>query len=432
MSLRPSLASPRARNNRTKPSQSRPFFQVPQPPNQKRSNFDKINPSKRTRLIQVRNNGVDLDAILASAKSGNIARPAMPAGQFAWDMSSPVADQRRILRDKEIEQDRLEATDKPNSNNPLSPRTQRGATEAVQTTRRETASEQLFSCSPMPSPQNSPRQSTLKASPVRTMTIDFNFENSLNISGLNLEDGSPALNGPPSPQTPQSRRATQSSPSPHSPQSPPSPRLLVQNPNAKNGGQPSLEPAVMVAYVRDQNTFGSPPRRVAVERKRVEYGKQSITGLLVAAGVDVNTMVEDIARRNDEALPSSSLQNQVQFNTTISSPSRQRQREMEAPTYASQGGLSKNLPLDIFDNMDFEMYTPEEWMRRVRLFLFVFLFFFFSRGVADVLFFVFSCFFVFFQGMNEDSGAVEIPARSLLPATGSATWHACTVTAYDK
>ena len=121
MSLRPSLASPRARNNRTKPSQSRPFFQVPQPPNQKRSNFDKINPSKRTRLIQVRNNGVDLDAILASAKSGNIARPAMPAGQFAWDMSSPVADQRRILRDKEIEQDRLEATDKPNSNNPLSP-----------------------------------------------------------------------------------------------------------------------------------------------------------------------------------------------------------------------------------------------------------------------------------------------------------------------
>jgi hypothetical protein len=34
--------------------------------------------------------------------------------------------------------------------------------------------------------------------------------------------------------------------------------------------------------------------------------------------------------------------------------------------------------------------------------------------------------------MNEDSGAVEIPARSLLPATGSATWHACTVTAYDK
>jgi hypothetical protein len=156
-----------------------------------------------------------------------------------------------------------------------------------------------------------------------------------------------------------------------------------------------LEPAVMVAYVRDQNTFGSPPRRVAVERKRVEYGKQSITGLLVAAGVDVNTMVEDIARRNDEALPSSSLQNQAQFNTTISSPSRQRQREMEAPTYASQGGLSKNLPLDIFDNMDFEMYTPEEWMRRVRLFLFVFFFFFFSRGVADVRVFVFSCFRVF-------------------------------------
>lgn len=386
MSLRPSLASPRARNNRTKPSQSRPFhrpFQVPQPPNQKRSNFDKINPSKRTRLIQVRNNGVDLDAILASAKSGNIARPAMPAGQFAWDMSSPVADQRRILREKEIEKDRLEATDKPNSNNPLSPRTQRGATEAVQTNRMETASEQLFSCSPMPSPQNSPRQSTLKASPVRTMNIDFNFENSLNISGMNLKDSSTASNGP---RSPQSSRATQS---PLSPQSPPSSRLLVQNPNAKNGSQPSLEPAVMVAYLRDQNTFGSPPRRVAVERKRVEYGKQSITGLLMAAGVDVNTMMEDIARRNDEAVPLSSSQNQ--FNTTISSPSRQRQREMEAPTYASQGGLSKNLPLDIFDNMDFEMYTPEEWMRRVRpLFFGVFFNFFLGGWTAPLYFFLFS------------------------------------------
>ena len=55
----------------------------------------------------------------------------------------------------------------------------------------------------------------------------------------------------------------------------------------------------MVAYVRDGQK-GSPPRRVAVERKRVEYENQNLTDMLYEAGVDVQLMLSDIAKKNEE------------------------------------------------------------------------------------------------------------------------------------
>jgi hypothetical protein len=332
-----------------KPSQSRPF-QIPQPPSSQRTIKEKNNPSKRkTRLLKVKSDGVDLDAILESAKSGNIARPALPVGKFAWDMSSPVADQKRIIRQKEIDDERIET--KPNSN-PLTPRQRRDAKDAVQTIAMETATEKLFSCSPMPSPQNSPRQGTLKASPIRSSKIDFNLDGSLNLTmTVNSTVGGNGMNGIQQLQSPNQSPMKASLPY-QSPQSPlQTPRSLA---SAKNGKQPALEPAVMVAFVRDSNTFGSPPRRVAVERKRVEYEQQSITELLLQAEINISAMLDDIARVNDE---------QEEINKTT------KRMEETTPTYASKGGLSKNLPLDIFDNMDFEMYQPSEWIRRVSIYI---------------------------------------------------------------
>lgn len=72
------------------------------------------------------------------------------------------------------------------------------------------------------------------------------------------------------------------------------------------------------------------------------------------------------------------------------------------PTSASRGGLSKNLPLEIFDNFDFEMYTPEEWM---------------VRGTCTT---------------EEETDEIEIPARTMFPATGTTTWHACVVIRYNE
>lgn len=305
MSLRPSLASARARAKQSQnPPQNRQF--APQPPEKSRGVGRSINPSTRqnkTRILAIKSstkksegnggsrkrsssNGsdaVDLDAILESAKSGSIARAPMPAGKFAWDMSSPVADQRQILRQREIEDSRIEA--KTSEAGPLSPPQRIRVASAVAAATMKTQEQQLFNCSPYPSPQNSPRQGTLRASPLHTLSIDLDLTGMLDTkvsssSGGN-RFGSPARSPVGSPRSPS---GTLRSPS---------------TPNAKHGRNPALEPAVMVAYVRDGQK-GSPPRRVAVERKRVEYGNQNLTDMLYEAGVDVQLMLSDIAKKNEE------------------------------------------------------------------------------------------------------------------------------------
>ena len=305
MSLRPSLASARARAKQSQnPPQNRQF--APQPPEKSRGVGRSINPSTRqnkTRILAIKSstkksggnggsrkrsssNGsdaVDLDAILESAKSGSIARAPMPAGKFAWDMSSPVADQRQILRQREIEDSRIEA--KTSEAGPLSPPQRIRVASAVAAATMKTQEQQLFNCSPYPSPQNSPRQGTLRASPLHTLSIDLDLTGMLDTkvsssSGGN-RFGSPARSPVGSPRSP--------SGTPRSP----------STPNAKHGRNPALEPAVMVAYVRDGQK-GSPPRRVAVERKRVEYENQNLTDMLYEAGVDVQLMLSDIAKKIEE------------------------------------------------------------------------------------------------------------------------------------
>ena len=306
MSLRPSLASARARAKQSQnPPQNRQF--APQPPEKSRGVGRSINPSTRqnkTRILAIKSstkksggnggsrkrsssNGsdaVDLDAILESAKSGSIARAPMPAGKFAWDMSSPVADQRQILRQREIEDSRIEA--KTSEAGPLSPPQRIRVASAVAAATMKTQEQQLFNCSPYPSPQNSPRQGTLRASPLHTLSIDLDLTGMLDTK---VSSSSPGGNGFGSP-------ARSSVGSPRSPsRTPRSP----STPNAKHGRNPALEPAVMVAYVRDGQK-GSPPRRVAVERKRVEYENQNLTDMLYEAGVDVQLMLSDIAKKNEE------------------------------------------------------------------------------------------------------------------------------------
>ena len=306
MSLRPSLASARARVKQSQnPPQNRQF--APQPPEKSRGVGRSINPSTRqnkTRILAIKSstkksggnggsrkrsssNGsdaVDLDAILESAKSGSIARAPMPAGKFAWDMSSPVADQRQILRQREIEDSRIEA--KTSEAGPLSPPQRIRVASAVAAATMKTQEQQLFNCSPYPSPQNSPRQGTLRASPLHTLSIDLDLTGMLDTKVSSSSPGgnrfgSPARSPVGSPRSP-SRTPRSSS-----------------TPNAKHGRNPALEPAVMVAYVRDGQK-GSPPRRVAVERKRVEYENQNLTDMLYEAGVDVQLMLSDIAKKNEE------------------------------------------------------------------------------------------------------------------------------------
>ena len=306
MSLRPSLASARARAKQSQnPPQNRQF--APQPPEKSRGVGRSINPSTRqnkTRILAIKSstkksggnggsrkrsssNGsdaVDLDAILESAKSGSIARAPMPAGKFAWDMSSPVADQRQILRQREIEDSRIEA--KTSEAGPLSPPQRIRVASAVAAATMKTQEQQLFNCSPYPSPQNSPRQGTLRASPLHTLSIDLDLTGMLDTK---VSSSSPGGNGFGSP-------ARSSVGSPRSPSRTP---RSSSTPNAKHGRNPALEPAVMVAYVRDGQK-GSPPRRVAVERKRVEYENQNLTDMLYEAGVDVQLMLSDIAKKNEE------------------------------------------------------------------------------------------------------------------------------------
>jgi hypothetical protein len=343
MSLRPSLASPRARNIRNRSSKQR--F-APKPPPQRG-----INPNLSTRQKNTRkqifalgeSQPVDLDAILQSAKSGSIARPARSTNKFAWDMSSPVANQRRILRQRELEDSRIES--KPID--PLASPKRIRIPSAVPTAAMETDTEKLFNCSPMPSPQNSPRQGTMQASPVRTLTIDldlmttqkqvvdYNTMNETNVSQVS---------------SPTSRTNSPRSPM-KSPRSP-----LAASPNSRHGTKPALEPSVMISYVRDVQK-GSPPRRIAVERKRVEYNQCNLTNMLEAAGIDIQSMMSGIEN----------IQNGM-GNIESSNNNNDEEIEEDATSLlaSSSGGLSKNLPLEIFDNIDFEMYQPEEWIERVR------------------------------------------------------------------
>ena len=360
MSLRPSLASPRARELR-QPKQNRQF--APQPPTKQKTKI--TGGRQKTRILDIKSqkkkgisDGVDLDAILASAKSGSIAHSALPAGQFAWDMSSPVADQRRILRQRELEDSRIE---QKQDNDPLSPPKRIRIPDAIPTVAMATATDQLFNCSPMPSPQNSPRQGTMRASPVRTLSIDLDMKMSFDGSATNpnqkVTSPTSRTTSPRSPPRSTPRSPLASASSPQSPRSP-----LAQSPNAKHGRNPTLEPAVMVGFVRDRQ--GSPPRRIAVERKRVEYESQSLPDLLSNAGVDVELMISDIERKNDGL----SLEDDEQYMTGPT-------------TSASQGGLSKNLPLEIFDNVDFEMYTPEEWMVRVSCLVYIYIYIYSMEAV---------------------------------------------------
>ena len=124
----------------------------------------------------------------------------------------------------------------------------------------------------------------MQASPVRTLTIDldlmttqqqvvdYNTMNETNVSQVS---------------SPTSRTNSPRSPL-KSPRSP-----LAASPNSRHGTKPALEPSVMISYVRDVQK-GSPPRRIAVERKRVEYNQCNLTSMLETAGIDIQSMMSGI------------------------------------------------------------------------------------------------------------------------------------------
>lgn len=367
-SLRPSLASPRSKMRRRarleRATQSGAQFRKPVPPQMDRGVGRSINPSRRSKkrllkvgtelqpaqpsqnafevneeeIVQLRPAPVNIEEVLSNAKSSSYTRPAIPASKFAWNMTSPVSNQRKTIRDQEIEDERFDARPQ----NPLeSPRRPR-IPVPVETSPLETAVDQLFNCSPMPSPQNSPRQRTLIASPVKTVGK----------SSINLDIKTDAAFA-----------------SPVSPKSPTPTNSLLQRQDQPHGKDPMLEPVVMVSY---QAIPGSPPRRVVVERKRVAYAECNLTDMITQAGVDLDEVLYDIVKANHSK----------HLSTTSGST--------ESNT---------KLPLKIFDNTDFEMYSGEEWIRR---------------------------------GTNDETGKVSIPARSMLPSSGSTIWHPCRVIAYDS
>ena len=90
-----------------------------------------------------------------------------------------------------------------------------------------------------------------------------------------------------------------------------------------------LQPKVFVPYVTKP---GHTPRRVAVERKKKEFDSQDISALLQFHGINAEMMEE--SRAIDELAPHDSL-NQV-------------------------------LPLSFFDDDTYEMYSPQEWIRKGR------------------------------------------------------------------
>ena len=324
-------------------------------------------------LVQLRPTPVDLDAVLASssAKSAGEGRPAIPAAKFAWDMTSSVADQRRLMRDQEIED--AEFDGRPE--HPLGSPPRLRIPTAVAAEAMETAVGELFKCSPMPSPQNSPRQRTLKASPVMTVrssSIDFELTMNVNLAAAGSKDESSSKTDAEEPEEYRVAAAAAGPASPSisrvSPASPSSP--LLQRQHQLHGQDPMLEPAVMVAY---RAIPGSPPRRVVVQRKRIAYAKCSLPALITEADIDLDAMLYDIVRANHSG------DQQDETATTTTSATK--------------------LPLEIFDNKDFEMYAGEDWIAR---------------------------------GCDPETGKVSVAARSMLPSTGSTLWHPCRVVAYDS
>jgi len=83
---------------------------------------------------------------------------------------------------------------------------------------------------------------------------------------------------------------------------------------------PRLEPKVLVPY---EQRPGKPPRRIEIERKKRLYAAQDIEKLLLAAGV-----------------------NYARYGVGMDH---------------ATGGVSY-LPLEIFDNVDFETHAPKEWI----------------------------------------------------------------------
>eukprot|EP00947_MAST-08B_sp_MAST-8B-sp1_P002409 g2409.t1 len=89
-----------------------------------------------------------------------------------------------------------------------------------------------------------------------------------------------------------------------------------------------LEPKVFVPHLQKR---GATPRRVAVERKKKLFAAQDIGQLLVASGYDAERQAQEIGGLD-----------------------------------AGKGLLMTHLPLEAFDNTEYETYEPEEWLRRGR------------------------------------------------------------------
>ena len=124
-----------------------------------------------------------------------------------------------------------------------------------------------------------------------------------------------------------------------------------------------LDPKVFVPH---RQKPGATPRRVAVQRKKKLFAAQDIAALLAEHG-------------GGEAV---------------------RAEARLAALDAGKGSLVQELPLSAFDNTEFEMYAPEQWIRR-------------GRGGAA-------------------GGPASLPARGLCELDGNSVWSKCTVSACER
>ena len=231
-----------------------------------------------------------------------ITRKLGVTDKFAWNMASPVADQRRIMRFNEEEYNKQIDAFQNSGEQPLSSPSKHSSAALSPKRKMKFA---------FGSPQRSPtkHQSPTRAKPITSIEADMSVILGSEEPGAHRNA---ALSGA-------LDTAREYNPI-HGPKSP-----------------SKLDPKVFVPYGKINGTINKTPRAIEVERKKVSYLAEDMESLLANEGVPGHVV-------------------SLLFNTGINN---EADSDDKSP---SQENLEQMMPIELFDSRSFDVRKPMEWI----------------------------------------------------------------------